>query len=764
MAMHCLSSLSQGDLSFYQSTLYQLIQDAPIEAKPGREMMRTLRKELVRSMEQEECPEYCAALADLYKTVTDTLISAAHRSAPHELINRTTSDCRIVTDEDEYQFHQEEGFFDDEDEDEMDSNSDIKSTAKDAEQKQRKREETKRKRREEEDMLMKERKVTDEKGKQYHTLGPFPPPRLTVRAPTNTFPSRKALQQRTIIETPSSTSSSSDDDEAINQLISSRSTEGGEAVNHLTDFLQPLSIDSLKKVGESAKAKLRPSSTHDEFVSQIVKTAVRLGCEKACVLMEKQKIIEDMTSHVQTGPLPTAASIDFLNTLPDHLKQSLGSVLGLPEEKPPVEDMWERMVAMGFLSVLTNLRLKPLKKIANELSIVLPDTNSTEKFCEFIVFAAFPRERIRAKFSRAKQKKVKFTVPPDSMSIKGDMGFVTFHVNNISMLTKESERHYSPEFHFANLKWSLLCMTNKESLALYLCQTGSVHCKFLITVVNKANPDDSICNEGTQSFSAMSQENDWGFNNVIKFAELLSPDQGFVTADDDSITIEVGIVLVEPLKTPTAREKAPVAKEKKNEPRVDEAAMLQLLADEKVEQTRKKLKQEISKTIREEEKTRKDITQRASKAYHDLCDRLRQETKRTQKEVADRERKEEQERQRELDKIKQAQEQMAELKSRLQSLKKENAELAQLKQDATQAAKEAKKNSERIAQELKFVLDRVQSNQQKLHTQEKKLAAAKSRYESILAEEPDTPSPSDDENDLMSEDLTRFINLMTDDM
>ncbi|TPP43500.1 MATH domain family protein [Leishmania donovani] len=725
--MHRLSSLSEGDLCFYQSTLYQLIQDAPIEAKPGREMMRTLRKELVRSMEQEECPEYCAALADLYKTVTDTLISAAHRSAPHELINRTTSDCRIVTDEDEYQFHQEEGFFDDEDEDEMDSNSDIKSTAKDAEQKQRKREETKRKRREEEDMLMKERKVTDEKGKQYHTLGPFPPPRLTVRAPTNTFPSRKALQQRTIIETPSSTSSSSDDDEAINQLISSRSTEGGEAVNHLTDFLQPLSIDSLKKVGESAKAKLRPSSTHDEFVSQIVKTAVRLGCEKACVLMEKQKIIEDMTSHVQTGPLPTAASIDFLNTLPDHLKQSLGSVLGLPEEKPPVEDMWERMVAMGFLSVLTNLRLKPLKKIANELSIVLPDTNSTEKFCEFIVFAAFPRERIRAKFSRAKQKKVKFTVPPDSMSIKGDMGFVTFHVNNISMLTKESERHYSPEFHFANLKWSLLCMTNKESLALYLCQTGSVHCKFLITVVNKANPDDSICNEGTQSFSAMSQENDWGFNNVIKFAELLNPDQGFVTADDDSITIEVGIVLVEPLKTPTAREKAPVAKEKKNEPRVDEAAMLQLLADEKVEQTRKKLKQEISKTIREEEKTRKDITQRASKAYHDLCDRLRQETKRTQKE-------------------------------------KENAELIQSKQDATQAAKEAKKNSERIAQELKFVLDRVQSTQQKLHTQEKKLAAAKSRYESILAEEPDTPSPSDDENDLMSEDLTRFINLMTDDM
>lgn len=764
--MQGLSTLSEGDLCFYKSTLYQLIQDAPIEAKPGREMMRTLRKELVRSMDEAECPEYCAALADLYKTVTDTLVSAAHRSAPHELINRTTGDCRVVTDEYEYQLHRDESFFDDDDEEvEMDSNSDIKSTAKEAEQKQRKREETKRKRKEEEDMLVNERKVTDEKGKQYQTLGPFPAPRLSVRAPTNTFPSRKALQHRTIIETPSSTSSSSDEDEEeINQLMSSRSTEGGKAVDHLTDFLQPLSIDSLKKVGESAKAKLRPSSPHDEFVSQIVKTAVRLGCEKACVLMEKQKIIEDMTSHVQTGPLPSAASIEFLNTLPEHLKQSLGGVLGLPEEKPPVEDMWERMVAMGFLSVLTNLRLKPLKKIANELSINLPDTNSTEKFCESIVFAAFPRERIRAKFSRAKQKKVKFTVPPESMSIKGDMGFVSFHVNNISMLTKESERHYSPEFNFANLKWSLLCMTNKESLALYLCQTGSVHCKFLITVVNKVNPDDSICNEGTQSFSAMSQENDWGFNNVIKFSELLNPAQGFITADDDSITIEVGIVLVEPMKAPAAREKTAAPKEKKQVSRVEDDAMLELLQEEKAEQARKKLRQEISKTIREEEKTRKELVQRANKAYHDLSDRLRQETKRTQKEINDRERKEEQERQRELDKIRQAQEQTEELKSRLQSLKKENAELTQSRQEAAQGAKDAKKESERLAQEIKQIVDKVQSAQQRCKAQEKKLAAAKKRHESIIADEPDTPSPSDDENDLMSEDLTRFINQMTDDM
>lgn len=546
--------------------------------------------------------------------------------------------------------------------------------------------------------------------------------------------------------------------------MSSRSTEGGEAVSHLTNFLLPLSIDSLKKVGESAKAKLRPSSPHGEFVSQIVKTAVRLGCEKACVLMEKQKIIEDMTSHVQTGPLPTAASIDFLNTLPDHLKQSLGGVLGLPEEKPPVEDMWERMVAMGFLSVLTNLRLKPLKKIASELQITLPDSNSTEKFCEAIVFAAFPRERIRAKFSRAKLKKVKFTVTPESMQVKGDMGFIFFQVNNISMLTKESDRHYSPEFHFANLKWSLLCMTNKESLALYLCQTGSVHCKFLITVVNKLNPDDSICNEGTQSFSAMSQENDWGFNNVIKFSELLNPAQGFITAEDDSITIEVGIVLVEPLKTPTSREKAPPPKERKNEPRVDEAAMLQLLEDEKAEQTRKKLRQEVNRSIREEEKTRKELTQKATKAYHDLCERLRQDTKRVLKETADRLKKEEQERQRDIERIKQAQELTEEMKSRLDTLKKENATLTIRKQEITEELKEIRKTNEKSSQELKMMVEKVQAAQQRLKVQEKKLSSAKKRYDKVISDEPETPSPSDDDNDLMSEDLTRFINQMTDDM
>ncbi|CCW67923.1 unnamed protein product [Phytomonas sp. Hart1] len=767
--MPTTNELAPQDLRFYRSTLYQQVLDGGIASKAGTAMMETLRGELIASMENVEFPEYTAVLGELYKVVTDSLISAVHRNAPHERINQSGSEFHIATDEGEYQLMQDDIYAEDDVDDiETHSSSNSHSNTRDSDPKQRKRDEVKKKRREEEEMLLNEKKVLDEKNNVYRTIGPFPAPRLTVRSSHSIFPSRKALQHRTTVETPSPSTSSSSDDEGKTTVIPSlgNSSECGDAVDHLIEFLKPLSLDSLKKVGESAKAKLRPSSPHDEFVPQIAKTAVRLGCEKACALMDRQKIIDDVTTHVQTGTLPTTASIDFLNTLPDNLKQTLGNILGLPEEKPPVVDMWERIVAMGFLSVLTNLRLKPLKKIVTELNIELPESNSTETFCEAIVFSAFPRERLRAKMSKAKQKRVKFAVPVDGMYTKGDMGFISFEVLNISMLARESDRHYSPEFSFAQLKWSLLCMTNKESLALYLCQTGSVHCKFLITVINQTNQDDSICNEGTQSFSAVSQENDWGFNNVIKFNDLMNLEQGFVNPETDSILIQVGIVLVEPLKPAVAREKSAPQKEKKAPaPIVDEAAVRQLLEDEKTENLRKKIKQDLNKTIKEEERTRKDIAQRGIKAYHDLSERLRQETKRVLKELADRERREEQERQMELDKIRHAQEQTAEMMKKLEKLKKENVELNQERQQLTHDAKEAKIHAEKLTQELKGIVDKVQSAQQKVKVQEKKLESVRISYQNLADEGSVTSSPSEeDETDFINANLTRLIDEMTVDM
>ncbi|EPY28411.1 hypothetical protein AGDE_10395 [Angomonas deanei] len=488
-----------------------------------------------------------------------------------------------------------------------------------------------------------------------------------------------------------------------------------------------------------------------------------MGCEKACALMDKQKIIEDMTSHIQAGALPPNPNIDFLSNLPDHLKKSLGLVLGLSYDHPPVSDMWERMVAMGFLSVLTNLRLKPLRKIASEVSITVPSDQFTEKYCEALVFAAFPREKVRARILRARRKQVKFMVPQEKLTVKGDMGFISFQVNNISMLAREAERHYSPEFTYAGLKWSLLCMKNHESLALYLCQTGSVHCKFLITILNHSNPDDSICNEGTQSFSAVSHENDWGFNSVYKLSDLLNPAQGFYDPESDSITIEVGIVVVEPEKSdkPT-KDKTPTAKsrKKKNEqaqhPEVEETYLQLLEEDAKEEEMKremKKIKQELLKTVKEEEKTRKEIVQQSKKLFNDTMEKLKQEGKRIVKEIADREAKEEQEKQRQEEAIQQAIQKKEEVYQRLEQLRKESTKYTKEKDLLAKENKEVKKESNRLEQELKSIKGKMQSAEATVQQQKESISKAKKELEGMALESSPEPSTeSDDANDDYDDD------------
>lgn len=763
---------SEEDIVFYKTTLFRGIQDSTIGKCEGANMVQTLRKELIRSVEVEESPSYTAAVGELLKVTTDSLIAAVHRTGPHELINYTSRGSFAATDEEEYEYFKQEGHFDIESEETDVSPSRDPSypdnNAKDWECKQRRRDEARRKRVEDEEMLIKEKRVMDERGKKYRTIGPYPPPRLSVRSNETTFASRKTLQHRTVVESPSSTSSDEDaNDEAEEEnekalpTSSSDSEEPAEEVDakdHLTAFLLPLSIGSLKKVGESAKAKLKPSTPHDEFVSEIVKTATKLGFEKAFHFIDKQKLPEDVVSHSPNQPFSVSANKEYLIKLPENQKKALGNALGFLNDTPSATDMWERMVAMGFLSVLTNLRLNPLKKIAQELSLSLSNTYSTVKYCEAIVFAAFPRERARAreKFSQAKEKQVTFTALPQEMSVRGDMGYITFHITNISMLKKESERHYSPEFSFANMKWSLLCMANKDSLALYLCQTGSVHCKFLITVVNHLNSSDSICNEGTQSFSAFSQENDWGFNTVIKFSELLNAQQGYLKQGTDTITIEVGIVLVEPLKE-AAKEKTQT-KERKTTPKNYEQSVKKLLEEEHAENLKKKIKQEIAKTIKDEDRIRKDIAQKAAKAFHDLNDRLKQETKRLLKEIAEREKREEQEEQKDLERIEAAKEAAQEMKNHLEELKKEHNKSLQLKKDLTQEIKDIKKQTEKYHQEVKSITEKNNAAQLKLKAIEKKVETARTHLEEVLKEdEPETPTINNEENDYLKSGIHQFL-------
>lgn len=738
-----------GDVDFYKNILYQWVQGCSISLTPGAELMRSLHKELTRAEESNEPAEYKEVVGDMFKVVTDSLISATHRSTPYAHIDRSArGDYRVTNDEDE--FLMAEDILDPVGESATDSELDgrPKLPLKEKE-KQRKQEELRKRRKEDEMMLLTQKKTRDDKQNILNTLGPFPVPRLTIRTSTYTFPSRKSLEQRTTLPSPGSSSEEDNDDDEEdmtkgNALLPS-SSGGGDAAVHLTAFMKPLSMDSLKKVSESAKVKVKPSSSNKECIHQIVNMATQLGCEKACLLMDKHKIIEEMTSHVQAGPLHTAASMDFLRSLPDQLKHALSYMLGLWEESPSVEAMWERMVAMGFLAVLTNLRLKPLKKIASELGVVMPDTNSTEKFCEAIVFAAFPRERIRAKNSRSKRhKKLYFTVPPSGMRCKGDMGFITFQVENVSVLSKDNERRYSPEFEFGQLKWSLLCMANKDNLALYLCQTGSVFCKFLITVVNHLNADESIYNEGTQRFSTRSQENDWGFNNVVKFEDLLDRRMGFWREENDSITIELGIVLVEAPKAPSVA-KGASNRDRQAGPKVDEKAVRQLIENEKMAQMKKRIRQEIVKSVKEEEKVRKDISQRFMKRLHDLMERFKAERQRIIKELADRERREQLERQRELEIIRQAQEQNADMKQRIEEIQMENAKLLREKKEVAQETKDLKKMSEKYTQELHAIHEKKAVLEQKVKQQEKKIAAARKELNLLRQEEPQTSFAFDDE-------------------
>lgn len=783
--MACLEDFGlapQQTSDFYRTSLYEWVQNSDVSMSHGAKIMHSLRNELLRcnsaGTQSAEPKEYLDAVQDMYKVVMDGMMSAVHRGIPHFHVNRTsTGGLHIAKDEEEIMLS---GVIvdSDEEEEEPETSSDMQEdlakktstgsgVSKDvtpvADARAKKKEEQRKRRLEEEQLLINEKKVRDDKGNILNSVGPHPAPRLSLRSakPNQVFPSRKTLQQRINLD---QLQNSSDEEEEL-PVSTPGPSEEVDAVAHLTAFMKPVSAESLKKISESAKVKVKPSSSSDDCIAHIVKTAVRLGCEKACVLMDKHKIIDAVTTHVQTSPLPTAASIDFLNSLPDELKVSLGPVLGLPKDNASVVEMWERMVAMGFLSVLTNLRLGPLKKIAQELSVSLPDTSSTEKYCEAIVFAAFPGERIRVRNSKMKkQTSVTFTSPPNLMRTVGDMGFITFVIANVSTMRKDNDRHYSPEFEYGGLKWSLLCMANKESLALYLCQTGTVYCKFVITVVNQLQHDDSICNEGTQRFSSASTENDWGFNSVVKFDTLMDPKNGFWHAQTDSISIEVGIVFVDAPKQAPPPAKQPVAQKAENhkpapkqqaqpEQRINEEVAQQLLELERLENLRKRIKQDITKTLKDEEKQRKEYQQKSLKTLQDCNENFRNERNKIVREQQERERREQQERAREQERIRQAQEQNTEMKRRIAELTEETAELNSKKKIVTAEIKETKKNADSLRQQMVSVEESIGQLQQSVRYQEKQLKEARKRLDDLKAAEPATPSESSSEEELDEQPL-----------
>lgn len=767
---------------------------------------------------------YAREVSDLYKMMMDGLMSSVHRSIPFYHINRSLAGGFHVTRDEEETQLRADPFESDEDEDDAQSDTEPSSlTDKHGhgghahhgahgqqpsstapltttnpppptpqETRARKREEMRKRRQEDEELLLHKRQVKDDKGHVLDTIGPHPAPRLVIRSakPTQSFPSRKTLQQRLQVDQAidlSDRDNESDDEEeeaakagsSTGAGSSSGAAEVTDAVVRLTEFMGPLSMDSLKKISESAKVRIKASLPAEEFIHQIVKAAVRSGCDKAFVLSDKNTFIDAMTTHASLAARP---SIELLRTLPQDLRDSLGPALGLTTPHGTEYDLWERIVALGLLSVLNNLRLRPLKKITQELGLQLSDMDTTEKYCEAILFAVFPKEKQRIKNSKRAKKNmgVAFNAPAARMRCIGNMGLIAFKVMNISKMRKDSERHYSPEFEFGGLKWSLLCMANKESLALYLCQTGTVYCKFFIQLIN-TEPDDTIGNEGTQRFTSASQENDWGFNNIIKFDLLLEAKQGFWEPKDDSILIELGIVFVENPKNAPGGNNAAIAgnntannnnqnannngaannngggggaggnnntgggggnNKKNNRDRINEdvaAHAAQLLEQERLEKERKRLKNLLSSCQKEEERLRKDIAQKGVKTIADCIDSHKQEVKRIQKEQKEAERREQQERAREQERIQKAQEQNEEMRRKIAALTAEDVEIASKRKIVLQEAKDDKADLESTRAQLAAVDEEMQSLQSKIRQQEKRLRERQETLAKLREREPPTP-------------------------
>lgn len=809
----------------FEAAVERWLRDVDLSDSHGQHMYQALRQERARlradpaTTQRDGMAEYARQVDDMFRTVVQGLLSAAHRSNAHRYMYAGIDGGYHMTTDLEEVDVQSSGLLSDEEEEEEEGPESETSEGGGTRQNaavggnegaggngavaaggaagavdartQRKKDDARKRRVEDALLLVKEKKVRDDKGNLIPTIGPFPPPRLTIRSikAGTVLSSRKSLTQRPVIERKLT---SSDDDDDTPTATSGKSTQSRNspttsgaadilaaaaagmpptataaasaamaargaaataaangaalAVNgtsgepgtydvttHLSAFLAPLSNESLKKVSESAKLNLRAGCSNEEYIAQIVKSAARRGCEQACVMMDKHKIIDAVAAFCQASRPDVmahlGANVDFLNSLPEDLRRLLGPALGMPPGHCTVQEIWERTVAMGLATMLTNLRPRPLKRIAQELSIAVAEDASTEKHWEAIVFSAFPREKLRVKHSKSAKKNtdVGFSVLHAEARSVGDMGFIAFQVHNISAMRKDVERHYSPEFEFGSLKWSLLCMANKDNLALYLCQTGTVHCKFVISVVN-ANPDESICNEGTQRFTSASAENDWGFNNVVKFDALLEPSAGFWSGADDSVTIEVGIVFVESAKV-AAVKPANIGGGGKGEggvggggdgrgagegrgggggkgdkhaadPRIIQSVAEQLLESERLEHLRKRLRADLSKLQKDEERHRKEHAARWTKLLQTLTEQHHADRARITKELADRERREEAERRREEQRLRQAQEQNHDMRRRIGELTEEQHELAARRRTLTHDAKEARRQTEARRQAL----------------------------------------------------------------
>ncbi|XP_026420494.1 uncharacterized protein LOC113316548 [Papaver somniferum] len=118
-----------------------------------------------------------------------------------------------------------------------------------------------------------------------------------------------------------------------------------------------------------------------------------------------------------------------------------------------------------------------------------------------------------------------------------------WRIEKVSELNQED--HFSPTFFVGHCKWRLLAVRRGSNvddyLSVYVVADGwteSRYAKFSLSVVGQANNTFKKDTEG-QILHFTKEENNWGFDEFIRFNELTHPTNGYIVNDACIIEVEL---------------------------------------------------------------------------------------------------------------------------------------------------------------------------------------------------------------------------------
>ncbi|KAL3105190.1 hypothetical protein niasHT_028862 [Heterodera trifolii] len=138
---------------------------------------------------------------------------------------------------------------------------------------------------------------------------------------------------------------------------------------------------------------------------------------------------------------------------------------------------------------------------------------------------------------------------------KGNRGTIAMEIENLSKFVQEeveSSRKSDVEVHIKGMPWKILAEIEKENdgtekyLGFYLLCTApredenwNCKCSATLRIVSQKSGVTDIKKELTEERTFDCKTNNWGFSNVISFAELMDPNKGYQSEDKVTLAIDV---------------------------------------------------------------------------------------------------------------------------------------------------------------------------------------------------------------------------------